>query len=431
MRIEPVSHLDGHIAVPGDKSISHRAVLIAALCDGETRISGFGRSEDTESTIRAVRDLSVTVYEHDVDTLRVFGVGLRGLRSPGRPIDCGNAGTLVRLIAGILAGQAGQQFELAGDESLSSRPMGRIAEPLAAMGAGIETDDGRLPLGIDGRPLHAITYELPVASAQVKSAVLLAGLYADGETTVVEPVPTRDHTELMLQAAGARVARRPSRVSVWPAERLELGEVDVPGDFSSAAPFVVAATLIVGSEVHIHGVNLNPRRTGLLDILERMGARITVYNRRTIGGEPAGDLEIHHAELVSTDVSAAEVPLAVDELPLFALAAVHARGDSALRGAAELRAKETDRIEAVVDGLRPLGAHIRATSDGFRVRGVPTRLRGGTVDSRGDHRIAMLGAVAGLASREGVTLEQAGSVAVSFPGFFDLLESLRAASTPA
>jgi 3-phosphoshikimate 1-carboxyvinyltransferase len=425
--IEPVARLRGHIAVPGDKSISHRALLVGAVCDGETRVEGFGRSADTEATIGAVRALGARVDELDVDTVQIQGLGLRGLRSPGVPIDCANAGTLVRLLAGLLAGQEGQEFDLVGDGSLSARPMGRIAEPLQRMGAAVETTDGRLPLGIHGRPLHGVTYELPVASAQVKSCVLLAGLYADGETTVVEPVPTRDHTELLLAAAGARVTRRPHSVTVRPPERLELGELEVPGDFSSAAPFVVAATLVPGSELHVHGVNLNPRRTGLLDVLDRMGAHVHVYNRRRIGGEPAGDLEVRAAPLVATEVRAAEVPLAIDELPLFALAASHARGVSVLRGAAELRAKETDRIEAVVDGLRALGAHVTGTPDGFRVRGVPARLRGGTLASRGDHRIAMLGAVAGLASREGVRIEDAGAVAVSFPGFFELLAQLEEA----
>jgi 3-phosphoshikimate 1-carboxyvinyltransferase len=422
--VEPVARLQGHIAVPGDKSISHRAVLVGAVCEGETRVDRFGRSADTEATIGAVRALGARVDELDVDTLRIQGVGLRGLRSPGVPIDCANAGTLVRLLAGLLAGQDGQEFELVGDGSLSARPMGRIAEPLGRMGAAVETTGGTLPLGIHGRVLHGIAYELPVASAQVKSCVLLAGLYAESETTVLEPVPTRDHTELLLAAAGARVTRRPHSVTVWPAERLELSALEVPGDFSSAAPFVVAATLVPGSELHVHGVNLNPRRTGLLDVLDRMGAHVYVYNRRRIGGEPAGDLEVRAAPLVATEVGAAEVPLAIDELPLFALAASHARGVSVLRGAAELRAKETDRIEAVVDGLRALGAHVSGTPDGFRVRGVPARLRGGTLDSRGDHRIAMLGAVAGLASREGVRIEDAGAVAVSFPDFFALLEQL-------
>ena len=426
--VEPVARLQGHIAVPGDKSISHRAVLLGAVCEGATLVRGFGRSADTEATIGAVRALGAEVEELDVDTLRVHGVGLRGLRAPAGPIDCANAGTLVRLLAGLLAGQEGQTFELTGDVSLSSRPMGRIAEPLQRMGARVESEDGHLPLRVTGGALHGIAYELPVASAQVKSCVLLAGLYADGETTVVEPVPTRDHTELLLAAAGARVSRRPSSVTVRPAERLVLGEVEVPGDFSSAAPFVVAATLVPGSELHVHGVNLNPRRTGLLEILERMGAHVHVYNRRRIGGEPAGDLEVRAAPLVATEVQAAEVPLAIDELPLFALAASHARGESVLRGAAELRAKETDRIEAVVDGLRALGAHVTATPDGFRVRGVPARLRGGPLASRGDHRIAMLGAVAGLASREGARVEDADAVAVSFPGFFELLAELAAAS---
>jgi 3-phosphoshikimate 1-carboxyvinyltransferase len=428
MRVEPVAHLAGHVAVPGDKSISHRAVLIAALCDGETRISGFGRSEDTEATVAAVRALGARVVDAGDDELVVQGVGLRGLAAPEAPIDCRNAGTLVRLLAGILAGQEWREFELHGDASLSARPMTRVAAPLAEMGAGIETDDGRLPMGVQGRPLRPITYELPVASAQVKSAVLLAGLYAGaGPTTVIEPRPTRDHTESMLATAGARVEVRGARVSVWPAEHLELGEVVVPGDFSSAAPLVVAATIVPGSELHVHGVNLNPRRTGLLSILERMGGRVTVYNRRRIAGEPAGDLEVHSADLVATDVGADDVALAIDELPLYALAASCAHGDSVLRGAEELRAKETDRIEATVDALRAVGQHVRATRDGMRIRGVPTRPRGGQVESRGDHRIAMLGAVAGVASMDGVEIGDAGAVAVSFPGFFELLARLEQA----
>ncbi len=426
MKIEPAAAVSGHIRVPGDKSISHRAVLLAAIGEGETRISGFGRSADTEATIAAVRALGATVYEADDDTLRVFGNGLRGLKAPSEPIDCANAGTLMRLLPGILVGQEGR-FELTGDESLRSRPMERIAEPLRQMGASIETTDGCAPIVIEGGALTPITYELPVASAQVKSAVLLAGLYAKGgETTVLEPLATRDHTEVMLDQAGVTVRRKPGSVSVEPVERLELGEIEVPGDFSSAAPFLVATTLIPGSELTVHGVNLNPRRTGLLDVLEKMGARITVFNRRRIGGEPAGDLDVRAGHLVGTTIGAARVPLLVDELPLFALLAVHAHGDSVVTGAEELRAKESDRIEAVVDNLRRLGAHIKATPDGFAVRGVPSRLRGGSVDARGDHRIAMLGAIAGLASREGVDLEGAETAAVSFPGFFDLLDSLRA-----
>jgi 3-phosphoshikimate 1-carboxyvinyltransferase len=426
--VEPAPKLLGHLAVPGDKSISHRSVLIGALCDGETLVTGFGRSADTESTIAAVRALGIDVYEHGEDTLRVFGKGLRGATAPGTPIDCGNAGTLVRLLTGILAGQAGRDFELTGDESLSSRPMGRIAEPLGRMGARVETSDGCLPMTVHGQELRGIDYALPVASAQVKSCVLLAGLFAEGETTVVEPAPTRDHTERMLAAAGAHVAVRTSSVTISPATSLSLGEVEVPGDFSSAAPFVVAATLVPGSEVHIHGVNLNPRRTGLLEILERMGARITVYNRREIGGEPGGDLEVRSAPLVGTSVGPKEVPLAIDELPLFALAAACARGESRLNGAEELRTKETDRIEATVDALRALGVRARARDDGFTVTGVPARFRGGRMTSCGDHRLAMLGAVAGLVSSEGVRIDEADAVAVSFPGFFSMVEALRRAS---
>ena len=426
LKVAPAAAVHGHIGVPGDKSLSHRAVLLGAVSDGETRIAGFGRSRDTESTIAAVRALGVRVYEADADTLRVFGAGLRGLQAPAEPIDCGNAGTLLRLLPGLLAAQEGS-FELTGDDSLRSRPMERVAEPLRLMGARIETTDGHAPVVIHGGALEPISYELPVASAQVKSAILLAGLYAKGgETTVEEPLPTRDHTENLLTQAGVAVRRGPRRVSVPPVERLALGDLELPGDFSAAAPLIVAATLLAGSELTVHGVNLNPRRTGLLAVLERMGAQIAVFNRRRIAGEPAGDLDVRPSQLVGTTIGATEVPLLVDELPLFALLAVHAHGDSVLRGAAELRVKETDRIEAVVDGLRPLGAHIRATPDGFKVRGVPARIRGGTIDARGDHRIAILAAIAGLVSREGVEVKDAGAAGVSFPGFFDLLDSLRA-----
>jgi 3-phosphoshikimate 1-carboxyvinyltransferase len=326
----------------------------------------------------------------------------------------------MRLVAGILAGQRGR-FELTGDESLSTRPMERIAVPLRRMGAQVATTDGHAPLVVEGAPLRALDYELPVPSAQVKSAILLAGVLAEGQTTVVEPLPTRDHTERLLERAGAHVTRRPRSVSVEGAERLTLGEVAIPGDFSSAAPLLVAAAIVPGSQLTIHGVGLNPRRTGLLDILERMGARIAIYNRRLVGGEPAGELEIRSSELVGTSISAAEVPTLVDELPLLAVAACHARGETIVRGAAELRVKESDRIETVVEGLRRVGAHIRATRDGFRIRGVPTRLRGGVIDAQGDHRLAMLGAVVGVSSREGVELRGADAVETSFPGFFEIL----------
>jgi 3-phosphoshikimate 1-carboxyvinyltransferase len=420
--VEPAVSLRGALAVPGDKSISHRAVLIGSICEGDTLVRDFGRSEDTESTIRAMRGLGVEIVEAAPDVLTVRGVGLSGLREPTGTIDCGNAGTLARLLPGLLAGQEGRRFELTGDDSLRSRPMSRIAEPLARMGAGVETDSGRLPMGIEGRPLQGIEYELPVASAQVKSCVLLAGLYARGMTTVVESAPSRDHTERMLSAAGARARSAPGRVTVRPADRLELGEIDVPGDFSSAAPFVLAATLLPGSELILSGIGVNPTRTGFLDVLERMGARISLFNRRTIGGEPVADIGVAHAELVATQIGPTEVPGLVDELPLFALAAGMAHGTSSVRGAQELRAKETDRIETVTNALRALGVRISASDDGFRVRGVPTRPKGGGMESRGDHRIAIVGAVAGLVSREGARIEDADAVAISFPEFFELVE---------
>jgi 3-phosphoshikimate 1-carboxyvinyltransferase len=372
-----------------------------------------------------MRSLGVRV-EVEGDAVRVRGAGLRGLRPPVNPIDCGNAGTLMRLLPGLLVGQEGR-FELVGDESLSRRPLGRIAEPLGLMGARVETADGHAPLAVEGgASLGAIRYELPVASAQVKSCVLLAGLYAeDGRTSVVEPHPSRDHTERMLEAAGARVRRKAGEPAVWPAERLDALSLAIPGDFSSAAPFVVAATLLPGSTIRVHGVGLNPTRTGLIDVLERMGARIAHFNRRTEGGEPVADLEVAHADLVATEIGPDEVPRLVDELPLFALVAGMARGDSVVRGAAELRVKESDRIETVKNVLRPLGIRIETAHDGFRVRGVPSRPKGGgTVDSASDHRVAMLAAIAGLVSREGVGIDGAEVVAVSFPGFFSMLDSL-------
>jgi len=424
VRIEPAAAIRGDIAVPGDKSISHRALLLGAIADGVSEIEGFGASKDTLSTAAAVRALGAVV-EVDSDRVRVEGVGLRGLKEPGGPLDCGNAGTLMRLLPGILAGHEGR-FELVGDESLSTRPMERIAEPLRAMGARVETDDGHAPVVVEGGALEPVRWELPVASAQVKSAILLAGLYAEGgPTVVVEPSPTRDHTERMLEAMGARVQRKAGEAGVSPANGLRPLHTSVPGDFSSAAPFLVAATLLAESELRLHGVGMNPTRTGFLAVLERMGARIAVFNRRVVGGEPVAELQVEPAELVATEVRPEEVPTLVDELPLFALAAGMAHGDSVVTGAEELRVKESDRVESVKDALRPLGVHIETRQDGFRVRGVPSRPKGGgVVDAAGDHRIAMLGAVAGLVSREGVELRGAETVAVSFPDFFAMLDSL-------
>lgn len=422
MRVEPAAALVGHVVVPGDKSISHRAVLIGALGEGETRVRGFGRSGDTQATVDAVRALGVEVEDVADDELAVHGVGLRGLRAGS--VDCRNAGTLIRLLTGIAAGQEGE-FTLSGDESLATRPMERVTAPLRRMGAQIETTEGHAPVVVRGASgLLGMEIEPEVASAQVKSAILLAGLNADGPTTVIERIPTRDHTELMLEAAGARLRRSATSVTLEPAGALRLGEVVVPGDFSSAAPLLVAAALVPGSDITVHDLGVNPRRAALLAALERMGARVSVFDRRRLAGEPVASVQVQSGELVATEIAAGEVPALVDELPLMALLASHARGETRVSGAAELRVKESDRIEAVTDGLRALGARVRSQPDGWTVTGVPARLRGGRLDARGDHRIAMLGAVAGLASREGVEIEGADTAAISFPGFYELLESV-------
>ena len=424
MRIEPAASIDGAIAVPGVKGISQRAVLLGAIADGESRIEGFGRAADTETAISVVRQLGAEVDEEGPETVRVRGVGLRGLQEPDGPLDFGNAGTVLRLTAGILAGHEGR-FELVGDESLSGRPQERIAEPLRQMGARVETTEGHAPVVIEGGGLTPIRYEPPMASAQVKSAVLLAGLLADGgPTRVVERHLTRDHTERLLRELGVEVRRRGAEISISPVDRLPPLTIQIAGDFSSAAPFVVAATLLSGSELLVQGVNVNPLRTGLLDVLERMGANVAIFNRRTVSGEPVAELEVRSAQLTATRITTDEVPRLIDELPLVALAAGMARGETVVTGAAELRVKETDRIETVTTSLKALGVRISASDDGFGVRGVPTRPKGGGMGSFGDHRLAMLGAVAGLVSREGVRLEGAEAVAISFPGFFDLLESV-------
>jgi 3-phosphoshikimate 1-carboxyvinyltransferase len=422
VRIEPATAVVGHVAVPGDKSISHRAVLIGSISEGETRVTGFGRSGDTQATVDGMRALGVEIEWVGEDELIVHGVGLRGLH--GGAVDCANSGTLMRLLTGIAAGQDGE-FTLTGDESLSTRPMKRIAEPLARMGADVETTDGHAPLVIRGSgALRGAELEPEVPSAQVKSAILLAGLNASGPTTVIERVPTRDHTERMLGAAGAKIRTTGKSVTIEPAGALRLDAVAVPGDFSSAAPFLVAAALIPGSDITVHELGVNPRRAGLLDVLARMGARISVFNRDRIGREPIASVQVQPGELIATEITAEEVPSLVDELPLVALLASHARGETVVSGARELRVKETDRIEAVTDGLQSFGARIHSRDDGWTITGVPTRLRGGKMDARGDHRIAMLAAIAGLASREGVAIEGADTAAISFPGFYDLLDSV-------
>jgi len=425
-RFEPSGPLRGSLRPPSDKSISHRAALIAAMGEGETRIEGYLDAADTRSTLAAVVALGARVQEGAElgRELRIEGVGLRGPRPAA--IDVGNAGTLLRLLPGWLAGQQQGTWTLDGDASIRRRPVDRVAVPLREMGAKLAARDDRLPpLEVEGAPLHGITYELPVASAQVKSCLLFAGLLAAGETRVVEPLPTRDHSERMLAAAGAEVRREGDTVVIGPAARLEPGRIVVPADFSSAAFFIVAATLVPGSDVLLHKVGLNPTRTGLLEILRRMGAdSIEITELGEDGGEPIGDIRVGHSELRGCEVGGADVPLAIDELPLVALAACFAEGTTTIRDAAELRRKESDRIATVTDALRALGGRVEATADGMVIDGTGG-LRGGAIDSHGDHRIAMLGAVAGAASRDGVEVTDMAAAAVSYPGFESDLGSLQ------
>lgn len=425
-RFAPSGPLKGSIRPPADKSISHRAAIIGAISDGPTRVSNYLDSDDTRSTLSAVANLGAMVSPEPGTTMPpgfvIEGVGPGGPRSLGR-IDVGNAGTLMRLLPGWIAGYDGGLWRMDGDDSIRKRPVDRVAEPLRLMGAEIEVTDGRFPpIRIDGRPLRGIEYELPVASAQVKSCLLLAGLRAEGPTTVIEPLPTRDHTEVMLEAAGARIERSPGSVTVRPGGELRLEEVEVPADISSAAFFLVAASIIPGSKVVLDRIGVNPTRTGILSILRRMGADITVESLEG-GAEPIARITVGAAGLAATRVEGAEIPLAIDELPLIALAACFADGETVIADAEELKRKESDRIAVVVDSLGALGADIEATPDGMIVRGTGG-LHGGTVHSRGDHRIAMLGAIAGVASREGVGVIDMEAASVSYPGFEHDLASL-------
>jgi 3-phosphoshikimate 1-carboxyvinyltransferase len=423
--------LRGSVTAPADKSISHRAALFGAMSSGTVRIAHYLHAQDTTSTLDAMRALGARVTV-DRGEVVIEGVGLRGARA-GASIDVGNAGTLMRLLPGWLAAHEGCAFELDGDASIRRRPVDRIAEPLGRMGAVIEATSGRFPpFVVRGRALQAITYVLPVASAQVKSCVLIAGLGADGETTVTEPAPSRDHTERMLTGAGAGIDRDGLDVRLRPVDALSAHDVVVPGDLSSAAFLIAAAVLVGGSRVVVRDVGVNWTRTGFLRILERMGGvvegeleSIPTAGAAVATGEPISDLAVAAGPLRGTAVEADEVPLAIDELPLVALLGCFADGETVVRGAQELRLKESDRIAGVVDGLRGLGAEIEATDDGFVVRGAAgRRLRGGALDARGDHRMAMLGAVAGLASGEGVRVVGMDAATVSYPGFERDLASL-------
>ncbi|MCU1112863.1 3-phosphoshikimate 1-carboxyvinyltransferase [Stenotrophomonas maltophilia] len=415
--------LQGSLTIPGDKSVSHRSVMFAALADGTSHIEGFLEGEDTRATARIFSQLGVRIETPSPSQRIVHGVGIDGLKAPEAPLDCGNAGTGMRLLAGLLAGQA-FDCTLIGDESLSGRPMRRVTGPLSQMGARIDTqDDGTPPLHVHGgQTLHGIDFASPVASAQIKSAVLLAGLYAQGETRVVEPHPTRDYTERMLSAFGVDIEFSPGKARLRGGQRLRATDIVVPADFSSAAFYLVAASIIPGSELRLKQVGLNPRRTGLLHALRLMGADITEENPAEQGGEPVADLVVRYAPLKGARIPEALVPDMIDEFPALFVAAAAAEGKTVVSGAAELRVKESDRLAAMATGLRALGMQVDETEDGATLHG-GARLGSGTIESHGDHRIAMAFAIAGQISDGEVRINDIANVATSFPDFDGLARS--------
>ena len=429
MRFEPARDLHGSVAPPADKSISHRAAMLGAMSSEPVRITNYLEAADTRSTLEAVSALGALVEENDGE-LVIRGTGLREAREPDGPIDVGNAGTLLRLLPGWLAAQQGRTFTLDGDDSIRRRPVDRVALPLREMGANLEAREGRFaPLTVRGEHLRAVDLDLDVASAQVKSCVLFAALTADGTTTVTEPGRSRDHTERMLLRAGVGIERRGDTVSAENVDEIQLESVSVPGDASSAAFLVAAGVLVPGSRLLLSGVGVNWTRVGFLRIVRRMRGivlgDVEQESEALSDSEPTSDLDVAHGALEGTTVHPGEVPLAIDELPLVALLGCFAEGQTVVSGAQELRVKESDRIAGVVDGLRGLGAEIEATEDGFVVTGTGG-LRGGTIDSLGDHRLAMVGAIAGLASREGVEVVGMDAAAVSYPGFVEDLRALGA-----
>ncbi|MEI4516866.1 MULTISPECIES: 3-phosphoshikimate 1-carboxyvinyltransferase [unclassified Stenotrophomonas] len=409
--------LQGSLTIPGDKSVSHRAVMFAALADGVSHIDGFLEGEDTRATAAIFSQMGVRIETPSPSQRIVHGVGVDGLQAPAGPLDCGNAGTGMRLLAGLLAAQPFDAV-MVGDESLSRRPMRRVTGPLAQMGAKIDTEaDGTPPLRVHGgQPLHGIDFASPVASAQVKSAVLLAGLYARGDTAVTEPHPTRDYSERMLRAFGVEIDFSPGKARLRGGQRLRATDIAVPADFSSAAFFLVAASIIPGSALTLRQVGLNPRRTGLLAALRLMGADIREENHAEQGGEAVADLVVRHAPLHGVEIPEALVPDMIDEFPALFVAAAAAQGNTIVRGAAELRVKESDRLAAMATGLRSLGVQVDETEDGATIHG-GTEMGSGTIESHGDHRIAMAFAIAGQLSSGEVRINDIANVATSFPNF--------------
>ena len=416
--------LRGEITPPGDKSITHRSLMLGAIAEGVTSVKGFLRSDDTASTAEAMRAMGAQI-ESSSDNLKITGRGLRGLKEPESVIDAGNSGTTARLLTGLLCAQS-FSTELTGDKYLRERPMKRVVEPLRLMGAEItgNEDGNKLPLVISGRKLRPVSYEMPVASAQVKSAILLAGLYAEGRTEVIEKNPTRDHTERMLSYMGVQIERNGSSISVNPPEKLSASGITVPADISSAAFFIVAALINRGSEVLIKNVGLNPLRTGVIDILREMGGNIEALNLRELNGEPVSDLAVKSSDLHGVSISSDIIPKAIDELPVLAVAACFAEGETIISDASELRVKETDRIKAITSELRKLGASVEEFEDGMKITGTGY-LKGAVCSSWGDHRIAMSVAVAGTCALGDTEIEDAASVSISYPGFFGTLKTLR------
>lgn len=417
--VQPGGRLHGSIRVPGDKSISHRSIMLGSLADGVTEVSGFLEGEDSLATLQAFRDMGVSIEGPILGKVVIHGVGLHGLKPPAKPLDLGNSGTSMRLLSGLMAGQA-FDVEMHGDASLSKRPMKRVTEPLALMGAKVgTTETGTPPLKVHGgQPLHGIEYKMPMASAQVKSCLLLAGLYADSPTCVTEPAPTRDHTERMLKGFGYPVTVNGATACVEPGGKLTATNIDVPADISSATFFMVGAAIAEGSDVTLQHVGINPTRIGVINILRLMGADLTVENEHEVGGEPVADIRIRASKLKGIRIPEEQVPLAIDEFPALFVAAACAEGETVLTGAEELRVKESDRIQVMADGLIALGVDAKPTPDGIVIQGGP--IGGGRVDSHGDHRIAMSFAMAALRASAPITIDDCANVNTSFPGFVEL-----------
>lgn len=423
MKINKVNGLKGRLLIPGDKSISHRSVMFGALSEGITEVTRFLPSADCLSTISCMRKMGVTIEQLDSHTLKVHGVGLNGLKAPSETLNTGNSGTTTRLLAGILAGQ-NFTSRLSGDSSLNSRPMGRVMTPLTQMGGSVisENGSGCAPLIIEGHQLHGITYKTPVASAQVKSCILLAGLYADSPTTVIEPSPSRDHTERMLKIFGANLISEGVSSTITPGSRLYGHPVAVPGDISSAAYFLAAGLLIPGSEIRLDHVGINPTRDGILRVIEAMGGNVEYLEKRGESGEPEADLLVRYGRLHGTTVKGDIIPTLIDEIPMIAIMAAFADGETVIADAAELKVKETDRLALITENLTRMGADITATDDGMIIRG-GSPLHGAVIETKGDHRMAMAFSIAGLLTGD-MIIDDAACVDVSYPTFYESLRSL-------